>query len=161
MKNLSAFNCRQIRGALALAGLVWVVAAACAPSAQAQTYSPLYRFAGATKDGENPEAGLAMDTLGNFYGTNSLGMVFELTPTGARTILHRFRGAPSGCGTTGQPACDGANPYGGLLRNAANGFYGTTSAGGASNMGTVFVVASAGEKLLHSFRVMEHFPTPA
>jgi uncharacterized repeat protein (TIGR03803 family) len=165
MKNLSAFYWRQIRGALALAGLVWVVGAACAPSAQAQTYSPLYRFTGGTKDGENPEAGLAMDTLGNFYGTvvngplcsptpctnNSLGMVFELTPTGTRTILHRFRGAPSGCGTTGQPACDGANPYGGLLRNAANGFYGTTSAGGASNMGTVFKVATAGLKLLHSF----------
>jgi len=145
MKNPSAFYRLKFRGALALAGLVWVVAAACGPSAQAQTYTPLHRFAGSTKDGENPESGLAMDTLGNFYGTvvngpncsptpctNSSGMVFELTPAGTETILHRFAGAPSGCGTTGHAACDGAGPYGGLLRTTANNLYGTTSGGGAS-----------------------------
>ena len=164
MQNHSAIYWRQVRGALALAGLVWVAAAVCAPTAQAQTYTPLHRFQGSTKDGENPEAALAMDTLGNFYGTvvngplcsptpciNSLGMVFELTPSGTETILHRFTGAPSGCGTAGHLACDGANPYGGLFRNPANTFYGTTSAGGVSDMGAVFVLATAGEKLLHSF----------
>jgi len=114
----------------------------------------MHRFQGATKDGENPEAGLVMDPSGNLYGTvvngpacsptpcaASMGMVFELTPAGVETVLHRFAGSPK----------DGAFPFAGLIRNAANIAYGTTSAGGASNMGTVFELAAAGEKVLHSF----------
>ena len=80
MQNHSAIYWRQVRGALALAGLVWVAAAVCAPTAQAQTYTPLHRFQGSTKDGENPEAALAMDTLGNFYGTVVNGPLCSPTP---------------------------------------------------------------------------------
>ena len=164
MYNHSAVYWRQVRCAVALAGLVSVAAAVCAPSARAQTYSVLHQFQGGAKDGENPESTLAMDTAGNLYGTvvnghlcspapcsAALGMMFELTPAGKVSVLHRFTGAPSGCGATGNPACDGANPYGALLRNSANTTYGTTSEGGTANMGTVFVLAAAGERVLHSF----------
>jgi uncharacterized repeat protein (TIGR03803 family) len=154
MQNPLAIHSRQVKCALALAGLVWLAAAICAPSAQAQTYTVMHRFQGATKDGENPEAGLVMDTSGNFYGTavngpacsptpcaSSLGMVFELTPAGVETILHRFTGSPK----------DGAFPFAGLTRNTANNSFGTTSEGGSANMGVVYEITTAGEKVLHSF----------
>lgn len=77
-------------------------------------------------------------------------MVFKLS-TGTETILHNFAGAPSGCGTTGKPACDGASPYAGVILDPSDDAYGTTSTGGASNMGAVFKATATGEKLLHSF----------
>lgn len=151
MQNQSAFHQRQVRGALA--GLLWAAAAIGAPSAQAQTYTVMHRFEGATKDGENPEAALVKDTSGNFYGTTvngpscsptpctaSSGMLFELTAAGVETVLHRFTGNP-----------DGAFPFAGLIRNSANNAYGTTSEGGTSNMGVVFELTVSGEKVLHSF----------
>jgi uncharacterized repeat protein (TIGR03803 family) len=140
-------------GALALAGLGWAAATIGAPPAQAQTYTVLHRFIGGATNGENPAAGLVMDKSGNLYGTTVdgpgcnptacaplPGMVYELTSTGTETILYSFKGSP-----------DGANPYGGLILDASNNAYGTTRAGGTSNMGSVFKLATTGEKLLHSF----------
>ncbi len=50
------------------------------------------------------------------------------------------------------PWSNGANPYAGLVRDAAGNLYGTTFQGGASSNGTVFKVDSAGnETVLHSF----------
>ena len=47
---------------------------------------------------------------------------------------------------------DGDSPVGRLVEDGAGNFYGTTSAGGADNYGTVFEVTSAGVfTLLHSF----------
>jgi uncharacterized repeat protein (TIGR03803 family) len=163
MRNLFAIRWRRATAALALAGFVWLAAAMCAPSAQAQTYTVLYRFKGGTADGENPEAGLVLDSSGNLYGTTVFGtgclptacaplpgMVFKVTSTG-ETIMHNFTGAPTACGTTGNPACDGASPYGGVLLDPTNNAYGTTNTGGASNLGTVFKISTTGEKVLHSF----------
>lgn len=143
----------KVSGALALAGLGWAAAAIVAPPAQAQTYAVLHRFAGSAKDGENPAAGLAMNTAGNLYGTTvegpgciptacapSPGMIFELTSTGTETVLYSFKGTP-----------DGANPYGGLILDSSNNAYGTTRAGGTSNMGAVFKLTATGEKVLYSF----------
>src|SRR5208337_4539248 len=49
------------------------------------------------------------------------------------------------------PWSNGANPYAGLVRDAAGNLYGTTFQGGASSNGTVFKVDSAGnETVLHS-----------
>jgi len=149
MQNPSALNrrnCRKVRSALALAGLVWVTAALAAPSAQAQTLTVLYSFKGGATDGENPQAGVIMDKAGNLCGTTVEahapleGIAFELTTTGTETVLHRFAG-----GT------DGANPYAGLIEGAAGTFYGTTSAGGASNSGVVFKVTKTGETVLYTF----------
>jgi uncharacterized repeat protein (TIGR03803 family) len=148
MQNPSAIHWRKVSGALALAGLVWVVAVIGVPSALAQSYSVLYSFKGGATDGENPEAGLSMDTAGNLYGTTVegpacsptpctpfAGIAFKLSTTGTETVLHSFKGNP-----------DGANPYGGLTSS-----YGTTSAGGTSNMGVVFKLSATGDTVLHSF----------
>src|SRR6516165_1696480 len=51
---------------------------------------------------------------------------------------------------TGQP--DGAGPQASLIKDAAGNLYGTTEAGGTSNLGTVFKLdASGAETILHSF----------
>lgn len=120
------------------------------------TETVLHRFKGA--GGASPYGGLIRDATGNSYGTTSAGgasnsgSVFKLGTTGTETRLHSFTGAPSGCGTTGNPPCDGAFPYAGLIRDRAGNLYGTTSAGGASNSGTVFKVTAAGAAtVLYSF----------
>jgi len=155
MQDHSAVHWRNLRGALALPGLMWMAAAIEAPPAQAQTYTILHRFTGGVSNGENPAAGLWLNkTTGDLYGTTVLGpgcnptacapgpgMVFELdTTTGAETVLYSFKGKP-----------DGASPFAGLVQDSAGNLYGTTSAGGTSNLGTVFKLATTQETVLHSF----------
>lgn len=82
-----------------------------------------------------------MDAQGNFYGTTvdggaracvenvvgqGCGTVFEVTPTGTETGLHRFTGE------------DGAGPWASLVFDAQGNLYGTTADGGAYGFGTVF-----------------------
>jgi uncharacterized repeat protein (TIGR03803 family) len=98
------------------------------------TETILHSFAGGT-DGAYPEAGLFRDAAGNLYGTTliggsacSCGTVFKIDATGTESVLYSFLG-----GT------DGANPFGGVIRDAAGNLYGTTeTAGSTSNYGTVF-----------------------
>jgi uncharacterized repeat protein (TIGR03803 family) len=95
--------------------------------------SVIYSFTG-TPDGFYPLGGLVRDAAGNLYGTTLMGgklgfgTVFKVRQNGKRILLHSFRGGTK----------DGANPYGGVIRDAAGNFYGTTYAGGRSNNGTVF-----------------------
>jgi uncharacterized repeat protein (TIGR03803 family) len=57
------------------------------------------------------------------------------------SVLYSFGGQP-----------DGANPYGGLVEDASGNLYGTTQAGGTSNLGTVVKLDPSGnETVLHSF----------
>jgi uncharacterized repeat protein (TIGR03803 family) len=61
---------------------------------------------------------------------------------GTETVLYSFTGTGG----------DGANPYGGLVRDSGGDLYGTTYYGGASGGGTVFEVAANGkETVLYSF----------
>ena len=89
-------------------------------------------------DGELPSA-LVQGSDGNFYGTtydggaNGNGTVFRITPSGTLTTLWSFTGGS-----------DGAYPYAGLVQGSDGNFYGTTSAGGTNNAGTVFQINSAG-----------------
>jgi uncharacterized repeat protein (TIGR03803 family) len=107
----------------------------------------LHSFRGYPGDGEHPHAVLVQDTAGNFYGTTldgafSGGTVFELTATGAESLLHSFAGSPG----------DGQRPHVGVVRDAAGNLYGATLGGGAFTFGAVFEVTSTGtESLLHSF----------
>jgi uncharacterized repeat protein (TIGR03803 family) len=99
----------------------------------------LYTFQGALneEDGAWPSGGLALDSQGNLYGTTELngypfkcnragcGTVFELSPPAHQggawkeNVLYRF-----------QNKKDGAQPGGGVIRDAGGNLYGTASYGG-------------------------------
>jgi uncharacterized repeat protein (TIGR03803 family) len=111
------------------------------------TETVLYSFAGGS-DGEHPYAGVIQGSDGNFYGTTyqggagGYGTVYKITPSGTETVLHSFTGGSS----------DGANPVAGLTQGSDGNFYGSTSLGGAGNLGTVFELTPSGtETVLHSF----------
>jgi uncharacterized repeat protein (TIGR03803 family) len=136
-------------GKIAAAFLVLVLAMGTATRGQAQTFTVLYSFSGAS-----PNAGLVMDAAGNLYGTTSQGgagggTVFKLDSAGNETVLHSFTGGS-----------DGAFPSGGLILDRAGNLYGTTSQGGSGTCGgglvggcgTVFTVNTSGhETVLYSF----------
>jgi uncharacterized repeat protein (TIGR03803 family) len=138
------------------ARLMWIRATALATvlvlglgairSAEAQTYSVLYAFEGAT-DGKYPYAGLARDAKGNIYGTtyyggtSGAGTVFRLGKAGKQKVLHSFTGGK-----------DGAYPVAGVIMDTAGNLYGTTLQGGALGAGTVFKVDATGhETILYTF----------
>jgi len=116
-------------------------------------YTVLHTFAGT--DGANPASTLIADAKGNLYGTTSQGgnglphdgTIFKLAPPAQQggawteTLLHTFKGG-----------ADGANPYAGLIQDAAGNFYGTTTRGGHASDGTVFELDATGkETVLYSF----------
>ena len=112
------------------------------------TETVLYSFAGGTQDGAYPRAGLIMDSAGDLFGTTSaggaddLGTVFEISASGTESVLYSFTGGTA----------DGSDPNGGLLMDGAGNLYGTTSAGGARDLGTVFEISASGtESVLYSF----------
>jgi uncharacterized repeat protein (TIGR03803 family) len=124
----------------------------------AQTLTTLYDF-GASRDGQNPQAGVVFDQQGNLYGTtiggvNGKGIVYSLTPPeggGApwtETVLHKFAGQP-----------DGAVPVCFLTISPSGELFGTTEEGGAHGFGTVFLATPPpgggtnwNETILYSFR---------
>ncbi len=88
-------------------------------------------------DGGNPIAGLVEDNLGNLFGTTNgggssgAGTVFELAAgSGAITTVASFN------------VSNGANPRSGLVRDANGNLFGSTTAGGVANLGTVFEIAA-------------------
>jgi uncharacterized repeat protein (TIGR03803 family) len=112
--------------------------------------SVVYSFL-ANGDGAYPLSNLTFDASGNLYGTTSgggsnpnifcslgCGTVFKLTPSAGtwnETVLYNFQG----------PTADGANPYAGIIFDAAGNIYGTTFVGGINgesylNGGTVFQI---------------------
>jgi uncharacterized repeat protein (TIGR03803 family) len=102
-------------------------------------------------DGAKPYARLVQAaTNGNLYGTTvgggakDYGTVFRITASGTLTTLHSF------CSQYRCP--DGGYVYAGLVLAADGNFYGTTSAGGANLLGTVFKITPSGTlTTLHSF----------
>ncbi|MBN3763277.1 choice-of-anchor tandem repeat GloVer-containing protein [Burkholderia sp. Ac-20365] len=106
------------------------------------TYAPavtLHSFTGSGTDGAYPDGGLIADSAGNLFGTTnqggtaSFGTVFELTRNSDGTYappatLYSFSGTGS----------DGKLPEAGLIADTGGNLFGTTSAGGTANNGTVF-----------------------
>jgi uncharacterized repeat protein (TIGR03803 family) len=110
------------------------------------TETVLYSFKGGS-DGSQPWAGVIFDSKGALYGTTEAGgegascgtagcgTVFKLKPPAAgltlwtEKVLYRFQGTAGG---------DGQAPHGGLVFDNAGALYGTTSAGGNIQLGTVF-----------------------
>jgi uncharacterized repeat protein (TIGR03803 family) len=111
----------------------------------------LHSFTGGS-DGANPKAGLTADAKGTLFGTTysggaeDRGTVFRITPRGHETVLYSF--CPN------YPNCsDGFDPSAGLVVDASGNLTGTTYAGGADSLGTVFEVAPNGtETVLYSFK---------
>jgi uncharacterized repeat protein (TIGR03803 family) len=126
----------------------------------------LYTFKGGSSDGASPIAGL-IKKEGALYGTTfegggticlyptRCGTVFMLTPPVAgqtawnETIIFSFNSS------------DGSFPEAGLIFDKEGALYGTTSAGGSDNCGTVFkpTPPAAGQTIwtistLHSFRAI-------
>jgi len=116
--------------------------------------SVLYSFKNPS-DGDHPLGPLLADMHGNLYGTTEAGgggcildasspgcgTVFEFAANGKKTTLYKFKG-----GT------DGARPAAGLIADANQDLFGTTSGGGASNAGTIFEIGPGNaETILHSF----------
>jgi uncharacterized repeat protein (TIGR03803 family) len=92
----------------------------------------VYAFQGGG-DGEQPYAGLVIDSTGNLYGATTIkgsgqgGTVFELTPSGGGWIfkvLYSFAGS--------------GGPRDSLIMDAAGNLYGTTPSNGAYLNGSVF-----------------------
>lgn len=114
-------------------------------------FTTLYTFRGGT-DGENTNCKVVFDSEGNLYGTTyyggqyGLGTVYEATRSGGtwtETVLYSFDGA------------HGAIPAGSVILDSAGNLYGTTSAGGPHNWGTVFELTHSGsgwtEQVLYNF----------
>ena len=131
----------------------FVFCAAAAIAASAQTLTTIADFT--FSEGMDPDAPLVQGINGNLYGTTAAGgsstrcrldglpygcgTLFEITPAGTLTTVHRFDNA------------DGDTP-GGLVQSANGGFYGTTFYGGANGDGTVFNISSTGKlTTLYSF----------
>lgn len=99
----------------------------------------LHRFASAT-DGAQPNDMLAVDPLGNLYGTTQAGgkfgggTIYEFTTAHTLKVLHAFNAA----------AGDGSRPLQGLVRNAAGTLYGAAAGGAIATNGSVFEVNPKG-----------------
>jgi|HubBroStandDraft_6_1064221.scaffolds.fasta_scaffold04044_2 uncharacterized repeat protein (TIGR03803 family) len=140
-------HCQRLKSfragaAFMLAPLILMVATTMVASAQ--TYTDLYNLWG--RRGVSPSlSALAQGRDGNLYGTaagggtTAEGVVFNITPNGKQTVLHRFDGA------------DGADPVGPTLGTDGN-FYGVTLSGGADGEGTIFKMTKSGSLTnLYSF----------
>jgi len=123
---------------------------------QAQTLTTLHSFKGGS-DGRWATGGLVLDAQGNVYGSTlgggtahknpGYGAIYEVSASGAETILYSFERAEDG------KSPGGTGPNGSLVRDSQGNFYGTTASGGANrNAGTAFKVSPSGtETVLHSF----------
>jgi len=96
------------------------------------------------RNGDNPDAGVTVDSGGNLYGTavgsgaHGFGIVFQLSQgvngTWTEEVLHRFKGG-----------MDGAEPYAGVILDGTGNLYGTAALGGTqtecnNGCGVVFEV---------------------
>lgn len=110
-------------------------------------FTLLHLFTGS--NGQNPTSTPIIDPAGNLIGTANMGgsfpaqgVIYSLSPGGTYTALHTF----------GQVAGAAANPYAGVIADAAGNLYGTTQNGGSAGFGTVFRWSpTAGLTILHNF----------
>ena len=113
----------------------------------------LQNFAG-DPDGYNPWGSLTFADANHFYGTTesggpeSGGTVFELTfSSGSWHYSNIYTFTPNG---------GGYNPFGGVIQDANGNLYGTTSAGGSDDDGTVYELVHSGSgwtmNILYSFQ---------
>ena len=108
-------------------------------------FTTLIEFTGIDGDsrGAQPASALIPAGNGSLYGTtaagglNDAGTLFQLTPEGILTTLVDFSGE--------EDPAPGSAPLGALLLGSEGNLYGTTSAGGPQNQGTIFKITQSGE----------------
>src|SRR5213076_1410827 len=125
-------------------------------AAKASTTEVIYSFAG-DADGEYADTDLAIDGVGNLYGSTVLGgdfgsgTVWQLAPSGnswTHTVLYSFTSVP-----------DGSEPYKGVTLDAQGNLYGTAVAGGSGSCeggcGVVYKLTNSGgtwtQTVIHAF----------
>ena len=96
----------------------------------------LHNFDPNSGDGYNPTVGLVQATDGNFYGVtwyggtgacgSGCGVIFQITPAGAYSILYNFHGV------------HGTYPLSAPMQHSNGKIYGLTSLGGDHNSGVVY-----------------------
>jgi len=128
------------------AAMLMLALTAATLSAHAQTYTDLFDFDGTRGSSPQDPQLLAQGQDGNLYGTtayggsNDLGVVFRMSPSGAISALYSFDGP------------HGERPWGGLTLGTDGNFYGTTVRGGDHQYGTVFQITPGGNlTVLYSF----------
>lgn len=118
-----------------------------AGSASAASLEVLWSFCAVANcaDGKFPEAGLLSDGKGNLFGVASQagapsnhGVMFTVSASKSFNVLHTFGGS------------DGCTPSATLFE-AGGSLFGTTTRGGASNLGVVFIRSASGFTVAHSF----------
>jgi uncharacterized repeat protein (TIGR03803 family) len=111
--------------------------------------SLLYKFVLGSSPGETPYGGVIMSKFGALFGATyrggiggcyfGCGTIYKVSPPAAgqtawtQTALYIFTGGS-----------DGATPNPSLTADATGNLYGTTSAGGESNNGVVFMISGTG-----------------
>lgn len=101
-------------------------------------------FGSATNALVDTQAGVVQTASGTFYGVaisggvNGGGAIFSYTPGGG--IIPVFNFSSSGANSTTY----GYGPFGGMTLAANGNLYGTTTAGGASSLGTIFSYTPGG-----------------
>jgi uncharacterized repeat protein (TIGR03803 family) len=120
------------------------------PAGNTWSYQVVYSFS--SGGGGNRPQGIIVGAGGTLFGTAAggsanAGVVFQLSNSGgtwSETVLHSFGGSG-----------DGSGPSGNLVADATGNLYGTTTAGGADNAGTVYEMSPSGrtwtETVLYSF----------
>lgn len=134
----------------------WIVSlgllgcASCCTLASADSLMRLHSFGAANAAAANPFGRLIQASDGLLYGTTSTGgqtgqgVIFRMSPDGSIfTQLKSLGNGPN----------DGLRPFGALLEGADGALYGTTEAGGQSNLGTVFKIGKDGS----GFTVLKSF----
>ena len=137
---------------LVFGGAALAAATLFAPPSFAATVATETAFTGS--NGAVPTGGNLLYSAQTIYGAtygggaSDLGAIFQLPSSGGvgAVAIHSFSGT------------DGAHPNGSLVADARGNLYGTTSIGGASNLGTVFKLAKPSVQgnpwtltVLHSF----------
>ena len=137
------------------AAILWLLALS-GMTLKASTTEIIYSFAG-DEDGEYLDTDLAIDGVGNLYGTSVLGgefgggTVWQLSPVGdswVHTVLYSFTGG-----------ADGGEPYKGVTLDANGNLYGTAVTGGSGSCeggcGVTYKLTKVGDSwtqtVIHAF----------